>query len=146
MHTFCKAKQDQIPNQLRKGSRILLPGHRQAEESGQEINKKAKKKKKNEGSRETLQVNSRVHMNTRENCRHIPIGAVNELRTLTRATRHCVRRGVGDPRISGGGRDGRSLADGDPDVLLIGFESGYGHTIDQNARESEIFKLRDGFG
>ena len=91
-------------------------------------------------------MNSRVHMNTRENCRHIPIGAVNELRTLTRATRHCVRRGVGDPRISAGGRDGRPLADGDPDVLLIGFESRYGHTIDQNAGESDIFKLRDGFG
>jgi hypothetical protein len=30
-----------------------------------------------------------------------------------------------------------------PDVLLAGFESRYGHSGDQNARESEIFEVRD---
>ena len=43
------------------------------------------------------------------------------------------------------GRDGRPLMNREPDnVLLVGFESGYGHAVDQNARESEMFELSDG--
>ena len=30
-----------------------------------------------------------------------------------------------------------------PDILLAGFEGRYGHSGDQNARESEIFEVRD---
>ena len=124
--TFCEASEDLIPNRLGEGNRISVPGAR--------IDKKAKGTK---AAWETLRADSCVHVNTRQDC------ATDELCTLVRATRHCTRMGVGGPRIRG--RNGRPLINREPDdVLLAGFESGYGHAVDQNARESELFKLSDG--
>ena len=71
-------------------------------------------------------------MNTRQDCRHgVTVSAVDELCAFAGVTRHWARMGVGSPRIiPADGRGGRLLASRDSDVLLVGFESGYSHTID----------------
>ena len=76
-----------------------------------------------------VRVSSRVHVNTRQYRRcGAPISAVDELCALARVTRRCAS--VGGLRICPfDGRDGGSLTNRGPDVLLMSFESGYDQAI-----------------
>lgn len=64
---------------------------------------------------------------------------------LAWAVRHSPGIGVGCPRIAViGGTHRKALRNGDLDVFSIGFESCQGHTVYQDARESEIIELVEG--
>jgi len=95
----------------------------------QEIDKKAKEAKT---VGETLRVDLCVYVNARQDRRRdIPVSAADEFCSLALATRHCPGMGFGGLRITEtGGRDGRPLTSRGPEILLIGFESRDGHTID----------------